>query len=240
VPTADWRHAWLTAPDEDKVLLLNLDTGVIVATIEVPGEPHSLVLSPNEQWAYVVQRRLNQLTVIETASRMVHKTVPLGPRPDMIAIDPQGAVLYVTVRDEHSVYVISTADLTVAAKVRTDPDPHGIAYRQATPSPLVSRARDTEMGWESGAMARPGERSSGQPMRMGQDMMGQGSCCGMGMCATSPMTSGMPSPMDMTALMGHGPIDTKTRGQLLQLQGEMLKAMGDVMVKYGQTLRDAQ
>jgi hypothetical protein len=27
---------------------------------------------------------------------------------------------------------------------------------------------------------------------------------------------------------------------LLQLQGEMLKAMGDVMVKYGQTLRDAQ
>ena len=35
-------------------------------------------------------------------------------------------------------------------------------------------------------------------------------------------------------------MDVKTRAHLLRMRGEMLKAMGDVMVKYGQTLREAQ
>ena len=68
VPTADWQQIWLTGPDENKVILLDLGAGVPVAAIEVPGQPHSLVLSPDGRWAYVVQRKLNQLAVIETAS----------------------------------------------------------------------------------------------------------------------------------------------------------------------------
>ena len=90
VPTADWRQAWLTSPDDDKVLLLDLVTGTLAASIDVSGEPHSLVLSPDERWAYVVQRRNNQLSVIDTAAQTVQKTILLGKRPDMIAISPEG------------------------------------------------------------------------------------------------------------------------------------------------------
>jgi hypothetical protein len=187
---------------------------------------------------YVVQRQLHQLAAIATASRTVQKTLPLGPRPDMIAMHPEGTALYVTVRDEHRVYVISPQEWTVTAKVQTDPDPHGVAYRQATTLRTVSRARDTEMGWEAGTTARPAERVAGQPMQMGQDMMGQGSCCRMGMCGASTMTSSMPGPFDLAGIIGSGHMDAKTRAHLLQMQGEMLKAMGEVMVKYGQTLRE--
>ena len=63
------------------MILLDVVTGTPVAAIAVPGEPHSLVLSPDEQWAYVVQRQLNQLAVIETATRTLHKTMALGQRP---------------------------------------------------------------------------------------------------------------------------------------------------------------
>jgi hypothetical protein len=238
VPTADWRQLWLTAPDEDKVILLDLGTGVPVAAIDVPGEPHSLVLSPDEQWAYVVQRRLHQLAVIDTATRTLRTTIPLGPRPDMLAKSVDGATLYVTVRDDHKLYMISTKDLTVTSTLSTAPDPHGVAYRQATTPATVARAQDTEMGWETGSAAGQGARSPGQSQMMGQGMMGQGRCCGGCMLpAPAPMMEG---PLDPLGMMGGVQMDAKTRGQLLQMQGEMLKTMGDIMLKYGQALRDVQ
>jgi hypothetical protein len=77
-------------------------------------------------------------------------------------------------------------------------------------------------------------------MQMEQGMMGQGSYCGMGLYSTSTMTSSMPGHIEFAGIVGSRQMDAKTRGLLLQLQGEMLKAMGDVMLKYGQTLREAQ
>jgi hypothetical protein len=44
----------------------------------------------------------------------------------------------------------------------------------------------------------------------------------------------------MMGMMGEGPMDPKMTSQMLQMQGELLKAMGDVMLKHGQALRDAQ
>ena len=43
-------------------------------------------------------------------------------------------------------------------------------------------------------------------------------------------------PMGTMGLPGDGATDPKARGQWLQLRGEMLKAMGEVMLKHGQAL----
>ena len=51
---------------------------------------------------------------------------------------------------------------------------------------------------------------------------------------------GMPGMPEMPGMGGEGQMDAKTRAHLLQMRGEMLKAMGDVMVKYGQTLGQSQ
>lgn len=77
---------------------------------------------------------------------------------------------------------------------------------------------------------------------MGGGKMGQGMCsmCMMQTMAARP--DGPPQPMDLKGMMdipgmtGDGQMDTKTRAHLLQMRGEMLKAMGEVMVKYGQAL----
>jgi YVTN family beta-propeller protein len=78
----------------------------------------------------VVQRKLNQLAVIDTATRQITKTAPAGNRPDMIVISPDGNTLYVTSRDENKLLAVSATDLTVTAQVDTGDEPHGVAYRK--------------------------------------------------------------------------------------------------------------
>jgi YVTN family beta-propeller protein len=89
-----------------------------------------LVYSPDGKKAYVVQRKLNQVAIIDTASRKITKTAPAGKRPDMIAISPDGKNLYITSRDENKLLVLSAADLNLKAEVATGEEPHGLAYRK--------------------------------------------------------------------------------------------------------------
>lgn len=129
-PTNDWKLAWLTGPDEDKVFIMDLAKGERVAAIDIPGEPHGLVLSPDGKSAYLVQRKLNQPAVIDTASRNITKTMPAGKRPDMLAISSDGNTLYMTSRDENKLLAVSTKDLKVTKEATTGEEPHGVAYRQ--------------------------------------------------------------------------------------------------------------
>ena len=69
------------------------------------------------------------------------------------------------------------------------------------------------------------EQSSGPSSMMGRGMMGM--MCPMG---------GQMDPMGMMAMMGGGQTDPKAMGRALELRGELLKAMGEVMIKHGQAM----
>lgn len=128
-PTDDWGLFWLTAPVDNKLLLMNPRTGSVEAEIDVPGEPHGLVISPDGKTVYVGQRGLNQIAMIDTASRNIVKTTPLGQRPDMMAISSDGKTVYVAIRDENKLAVVSASDLSLTTKIGTDGETHGVAYR---------------------------------------------------------------------------------------------------------------
>jgi len=128
-PTKDWGLFWLTAPADNKLLLMNPETGSVEASIDVPGEPHGLVFSPDGKTVYVGQRSLGQIAMIDTASRKIVKTTPIGKRPDMMAISSDGKTVFVAIRDENKLAVVSAADLSVTAKIDTDGETHGVAYR---------------------------------------------------------------------------------------------------------------
>ena len=129
VPVAGWSEAWLTAPAEDKLVLLDLIKDVKIADVALPGEPHGMVLSPDGKTIYVVQRKLDQIAKVDVATRRIVKTGPVGKRPDMIAISPDGDSLFVVSRDEDKLYRVSAADLSVQGEVTTGDEPHGVAYR---------------------------------------------------------------------------------------------------------------
>jgi YVTN family beta-propeller protein len=128
-PTHDGKLFWVTAPADNKLLLMNPKNGTVEASIDVPGEPHGLVHSPDGKTVYVGQRKLNQIAMIDTASRKIVKTTPLGQRPDMIDISTDGTTVYVAIRDENKLAVVSAADLSLTTKVDTDGETHGVAYR---------------------------------------------------------------------------------------------------------------
>ena len=122
-------RAWATAPAEDKILLLDLVGHKQIAEVAVPGGPHGMVLSPDGTRLYVVQRKLNQLAIIDVATRKVERTQALGSRPDMLAITPDGQTLFVISRNDDKLYKVAAADLRVLGSVGTDREPHGVAYR---------------------------------------------------------------------------------------------------------------
>jgi hypothetical protein len=71
------------------------------------------------------------------------------------------------------------------------------------------------------------EQSPGRSSMMGGGMMGM-------MC---PMMGGQMDPMGMMAMMGGGQTDPKAVGRALELRGELLKAVGDVLIKHGQAMK---
>jgi hypothetical protein len=81
-----------------------------------------------------------------------------------------------------------------------------------------------------GSQAQSEEPTGGQHQMMGRRMMAHG----MG---------GMQCPMmamllDPAAMIGEQPADPKAVGRLLQLRGDLLKAMGEVLLKHGKAMEE--
>ena len=104
-------------------------TGLVEASIDIPGEPHGLVHSPDGKTVYVGQRGLNQIAMIDTATRKIVKTTPMGERPDMMAISSDGKTIFVAIRDENKLGIVSATDLSLITKIDTGGETHGVAYR---------------------------------------------------------------------------------------------------------------
>jgi hypothetical protein len=87
----------------------------------------------------------------------------------------------------------------------------------------------------SGRMQMGGqqEQPSGQPSMMGRGMMGMPMMCQM-------MPQMMGGHMDLLGMMGGDQIDPKTMARMLQLRGDMLKAMGEVLLKHGKAMEEVQ
>jgi hypothetical protein len=91
-----------------------------------------------------------------------------------------------------------------------------------------------------------GQQAPGQPPMRGGGMMGPGMmgmmCPMMGggmMPMMRPMMGGMMDPSG-TGMMGGGRMDPKAMGRMLQMRGDMLKAVGEVMQKHGKAMEEGR
>ena len=76
-----------------------------------------------------------------------------------------------------------------------------------------------------------------QHMAMCRQMMGQGGMMGPGM-GSGMMGSGMMDGGMMGGMMMSG--DPKQRAEMMAMRGEMMKAMGEIMLKYAQRAQAAK
>jgi YVTN family beta-propeller protein len=95
-------------------------------------------VSPNSAYIYVTIDRYfiyipyrtwynGSVAVINTATKNVAKTIPIGYNANGVAVSPNGAYVYVTDKGDGSVSVINTATNTVTATVLVGSDVTGVA-----------------------------------------------------------------------------------------------------------------
>jgi hypothetical protein len=88
-----------------------------------------------------------------------------------------------------------------------------------------------QMGGQGGQHEQP----SGQPSMMGRGMMGMPMMCQM----MPQMMGAQMDPLGM-GMMSGDQVDPKMMARMLQLRGDMLKAMGEVLLKHGKAMEEAQ
>ncbi|TJW86818.1 MAG: hypothetical protein E5X43_20335, partial [Mesorhizobium sp.] len=73
--------------------------------------------------AYVSNEKDNTISVVDTATMQVVKTVNVGQRPRGITISHDGKHIYLCASDDDSIEVIDTASLEIVDTLPSGPDP---------------------------------------------------------------------------------------------------------------------
>ena len=117
--------------------------------------------------------------------------------------------------------VLATGATVYAQQPATPADPHHPPGQAQAPAPSVEQETP-----------KPGAHMGGM-MQMCRDMMGGHSMPGPGM-GQGMMGGGMMG----GGMMGGRGGDPKTMGQMMEMRGEIMKAMGEVMLKHAKKLQE--
>ncbi|MDB4900960.1 MAG: beta-propeller fold lactonase family protein [Mucilaginibacter sp.] len=138
IPTGPGPFTLVVAPDGSKlyavvgndVLVINTATNVITDTIPIIGGDTGISISPDGSRVYVANSIAGTAIVINTTSKTVIATIPVGsgsrPYPIAIAVSLDGKKVFVTNSGSNNVSVIDAATNTVVSNISTPPFPYGI------------------------------------------------------------------------------------------------------------------
>lgn len=104
-----------------QVLTPHVFASTVVDTIIVGEAPSGMSITPDGSKLYVVNNTSYSVNVIDTATNLIIKTIPLtaGSKPQSSAISPDGTEIYITERLTGNVKVISTITDSVVATIDT-------------------------------------------------------------------------------------------------------------------------
>jgi YVTN family beta-propeller protein len=114
-----------------KATAATIETGtnqVVGSPIAVGTNPISVAITPDGRKAFVVNMTGDSVSVIETATRSVVKTIPLTADAERIAISPDGKTAYVTVEGDEHVFVIDTETNGITGSFAVAPEASAVAF----------------------------------------------------------------------------------------------------------------
>src|SRR5579864_4194769 len=89
-------------------------------------------------YAYVANNGANTVSVINTTTNLIVKTIPVGTAPYAVAINQAGTLAYVTNTGSNNVSVISTSTNAVTATIPVSSGPIDIALNPSGTTAYVS------------------------------------------------------------------------------------------------------
>ena len=116
--TGDDRFVWSVNPDNNSVSVFDVlgDANVRVAEIPVGREPRRLAITPNGNHVFVTNMAGNSVSVIDTATRTVIKSIGTASDPFGCVVSLDGTRVYVA---EHSSDTVAVIDIPQLRVVRT-------------------------------------------------------------------------------------------------------------------------
>ncbi|MGB0371188.1 MAG: Ig-like domain-containing protein [Opitutales bacterium] len=143
-------------PDNDTVTVIDVSNGNKVAEIPVGENPRTLTIAPDGQTVWVANGNGASISVIDTASLTVSRTIdlPRASQPFGITFNPNGAAVYVTLHATAQVVQIDPTDDSMIT-VDIPGKPRGIAVSGDAERIFVTRFKSPvtlpNQGGETGA-----------------------------------------------------------------------------------------
>jgi YVTN family beta-propeller protein len=120
--------------DNHSISVFNAETNTRTATVATSSqprsEPHSVVISPDAQTAYVANRAtgtVSRITNLQTPSPTLQGEASTGGEPMGLALSPTGAALWVTDWTAGTVSVINTSTMQITRTIHVGGNPYAIA-----------------------------------------------------------------------------------------------------------------
>src|ERR1700733_2257012 len=107
--------------------LAALAASALVAALAVTAVAAPAHASSGDRMAYVTNTQSNSVSVIDTTTRTVTATIPVGADPIAAAVSPDGSTVYVANEGGNSVSVINAATDTVTATIAVGVGPDAVA-----------------------------------------------------------------------------------------------------------------
>jgi len=110
------------------VSVIDTATNAVSETITDSGgsSPYMAAVAFDGTRGYVTNSVQNTLTVIDTPTNSVDRSIPVGNHPAGVAVAPGGGFVYVTNYGDGTVSVVDTATLTVTATIAVSSNPDGV------------------------------------------------------------------------------------------------------------------
>ncbi|MBG1265445.1 hypothetical protein F8S12_02905 [Nostoc sp. WHI] len=142
--------AFVSSLRDDEVLAVDIVTGAI-ARIPVGGQPNNILLSADESLLFVANGNSDSVSVIDTNSNSVVKTISLsrpsdkykGANPNSLALSPDERTLYVTLGGENAVAVVNLQSSQVSGRIPTGWYPNSVSVSQDGQKLYVVNAKST-------------------------------------------------------------------------------------------------
>lgn len=142
----DGERVAVTAEDSQTVLVVNIKTGRIEKAIPTTQRvSHMLVLSPDEEHAYVANIRSGTISVLDIDGSRLVANLPIGEGVEGLDLSPDGSELWVANRLKNELVVIDTESLKAVKQIPCADAPIRVCFTPDGREVMVSNARSGDL-----------------------------------------------------------------------------------------------
>jgi YVTN family beta-propeller protein len=121
--TRDNRRLYVANRVGNAVLVMDTKSDQIIGTIDIPGHPVRVRLSPDEHWLAVTLILTGEVAIVDVAKREVTRRFHAGDSAEGLLFDPSGRFLYVSAQGDNKVVKFSTTDWSKLLEIKTGTRP---------------------------------------------------------------------------------------------------------------------